>query len=280
MYSTNSQLGFYLAGLIEGDGNIWTPKTLKSPKGRINNPQIAFTFHLKEKPLFAKLKTVFDTGSLYQETLNKNNCKYRVSEKGKLIEMINLINGKFRTPKIKYLYRAIDHINMIHNTNIKKLPLDNSNIESNAWLAGFADADGHFQISLQGIYGLNNSLSRGRVKCTFSIKQRVIDKPTGDSCVPIMSKIAEFFQCNVKYESENEMTFLAQADSIHHLTKSYFDKYPLMTSKHLDYLCFLQGLNYLGKRLTDQEIIQIQTIKNSMNNKRTFYNWDHLNILK
>lgn len=275
-YSTNTQLGFYLAGLIEGDGNIWTSKTLKSVKGRINNPQIAFSFHLKEKPLFAKLKTIFNTGSLYQETLKKNNCKYRISETGKLIEMINLINGKFRTPKIKYLYRAIDHINMIHNTNIKKLPLDNSNIESNAWLAGFADADGHFQISLEGIYGSNNSLSRGRVKCTFSIKQRVIDKPTGDSCVPIMSKIAEFFQCNVKYESKNEMTFMAQADSKHHLTKYYFDKYPLMTSKHLDYLCFLQGLNYLGKRLTDKEIIKIQTIKNSMNNNRTSYNWDHL----
>lgn len=58
MYSINiydSQLGFYLAGLIEGDGNIWTSKTLRSAKGRINNPQIAFTFHLKEKPLFAKL---------------------------------------------------------------------------------------------------------------------------------------------------------------------------------------------------------------------------------
>jgi LAGLIDADG endonuclease len=87
-----------------------------------------------------------------------------------------------------------------------------------------------------------------------------------------MSKIAEFFQCNVKYESENEMTFLAQANSKHYLTKSYFDKYPLMTSKRLDYLCFLQGLNYLGKRLTNQEIIEIKNIKNSMNRNRTLYN--------
>jgi hypothetical protein len=74
------------------------------------------------------------------------------------------------------------------------------------------------------------------------------------------------------------MTFMAQADSKHHLTKYYFDKYLLMISKHLDYLCFLQGLDYLGKGLTDQEIIQ--TIKSSINNNRTFYNWDHLNILK
>lgn len=274
--SYNPQLGFYLAGLIEGDGNIWTSKRLKSSKGRINNPQITLTFHLKEKPFFARLKTVFKTGSLYKEKSN-NVCKYRISETGKLIEIINLINGKFRTPKIKYLHKAIDHINVIHNTNIEKLPLDNSNIESNAWLAGFADADGHFQISLEGIYGLNNSLSRGRVKCVFSIKQRVIDKLTGDSCVPFMSKIAKFFQCNVKYESKNEMAFLAQSNNKHFLTKFYFDKYPLMTSKRLDYLCFLQGLDYLGKRLTDKEIIEIKTIKNSMNRNRTFYNWDHLN---
>lgn len=278
-YSSNSQLGFYLAGLIEGDGNIWTSKTLKSPKGRINNPQIVFTFHIKEKPFFAKLKTIFNTGSLYKEKSN-NTCKYRVSETRKLIELINLINGKFRTPKIKFLYKAIDHINLIHKTNIEKLPLDNSNIESNSWLAGFTDADGHFQVSLEGVYGLNKSLSKGRVKCTFSIKQRVIDKPTGDSCVPFMSKIAKLFQCKIiKYKSKNEMTFLAQANSKHYLTKSYFDKYPLMTSKRLDYLCFLQGLNYLGKRLTDQEIIEIQKIKSSMNRNRTYFNWDHLNTL-
>ena len=45
-----------------------------------------------------------------------------------------------------------------------------------------------------------------------------------------------------------------------------------MTSKRLDYLCFLQGLNYLGKRLTNQEIIEIKNIKNSMNRNRTLYN--------
>lgn len=54
--NSNPQLGFYLAGLIEGDGNIWTSKTLKSPKGRINNPQITFPFHIKERAFFAKMK--------------------------------------------------------------------------------------------------------------------------------------------------------------------------------------------------------------------------------
>lgn len=55
----NSQLGFYLAGLIEGDGSIWTPRTFKSVNGRKYNPQKAFSFHIKEKFFFRTLKTVF-----------------------------------------------------------------------------------------------------------------------------------------------------------------------------------------------------------------------------
>jgi len=46
--------------------------------------------------------------------------------------MINLINGKFRSGKIKYLSRAIDHLNLLYNTNIQKLPLDTYNLYSNA----------------------------------------------------------------------------------------------------------------------------------------------------
>lgn len=59
------------------------------------------------------------------------------------------------------------------------------------------------------------------------------------------------------------------------MVKSYFDKYPLMSSKYLDYLCYLEGLNYLGKCLNQKEILEIQQLKNSMNLKRTDFNWDH-----
>jgi len=105
--------------------------------------------------------------------------------------VINLINGKFRSAKIKYLSIAIDHLNLLYNTNIQKLPLDTSNLYSNAWLAGFTDADGNFSISLEGSYALvlseNKSQKIGRLKL-FSIKQRVIDKPTGDSLFLLWQK--------------------------------------------------------------------------------------------
>jgi hypothetical protein len=55
---------------------------------------------------------------------------YRISGLNTLIEVISLINGKFRTPKIKYLHKAIDRINIIYSLNIEKLPLDTSNLGS------------------------------------------------------------------------------------------------------------------------------------------------------
>jgi len=134
------------------------------------------------------------------------------------------------------------------------------------------DADGNFMISLEGNYANKNSTKRGRVKCTYSIKQINIYPLTGESCTPFMTKIAEFFECKINYKVDNTITFLAQADKKPFLVKSYFNKYPLMTSKYLNYLCFIEASGYLGRRLTDEEIIVIQNIKNSMNNKRTYYN--------
>lgn len=119
-----------------------------------------------------------------------------------MIEIINLINGKLGTRKVKHLDRAIDQLNALHNTNLEKLPLDISNQESKARLVGFSDANGHFQIRLQGSYRLKEFLSmvRSKVKCIFSIKQRVIYKPTGDSCVLFITKIAYLFNFKIRID--------------------------------------------------------------------------------
>ena len=59
-----------------------------------------------------------------------------------IIDFISLVNGKFITPKIASLYRLIDRVNdsrtyssLIEN-KFEKLPLDNTKLESNAWLSG------------------------------------------------------------------------------------------------------------------------------------------------
>lgn len=49
--SNSFKFSSYLAGLIEGDGTILTPKTLRSDKGRLNYASVQIVFHLKDLPL-------------------------------------------------------------------------------------------------------------------------------------------------------------------------------------------------------------------------------------
>ena len=138
------------------------------------------------------IKEIFKRGSLYK--YKSRNCyRYTIEEKYVLVEIFNLINGKFRTPKIEYLYKGIDYLNKVHNTNINKLPLDTRNLNSNSWLAGLTDVDGCFYISLSGAYVLDKSINRGRVKCNFELKQRKIDKALNLSCLLFMVEIANLF---------------------------------------------------------------------------------------
>ena len=264
------ELGYYLAGLIEGDGNIWTQKQLRGNNGRMKNPQIMLTFHMKEINLYKHIKGILGGGCFYKSK-NGNAFRYTVSDLSTLLKLINLVNGKFRTPKIIYLYRAIDYLNLRYNMNISKLPLDKSNINSNAWLAGMTDSDGCFHISIYTPKSRNV-----RIICSYTLTQRKIDEPLSLSCVPFMTEIANLFKCSLHYKKGNAITFIAQANSKHYLVKSYFDKFPLMSSKYLEYLCFLKGLNYLNKRLTEEEILEVKAVKNSMNMRRTFFSWDHL----
>lgn len=47
----NYSFSYYLAGLIEGDGTIITPKTIKDSKGRNTYPSIQIVFGLYDLPL-------------------------------------------------------------------------------------------------------------------------------------------------------------------------------------------------------------------------------------
>ena len=90
-----------------------------------------FTFHEKDKPLYDSIKKIFNAGCFYKIKLTKA-YRYTITDKDSLIKIIHLVNGKFRTPKIMFLHRAIDNINTRYNTNIIKLPLNNENLLTNA----------------------------------------------------------------------------------------------------------------------------------------------------
>jgi LAGLIDADG endonuclease len=100
----NKQLGFYLAGLIESDGSIIIPKY------DVNTPSISISFNLDDKPLAECICKKLGYGSI--ETIkSKKAVKIHIIGRQSLIDIIELINGKFRTPKIEKLEKLIEYIN-------------------------------------------------------------------------------------------------------------------------------------------------------------------------
>ena len=59
------------------------------------------------------------------------------------------------------------------------------------------------------------------------------------------------------------------------------DLLPLFSSKHLDYKDWTKAVELILADIhyTDKGLIEIDLIKNNMNRKRTFFNWDRLDKL-
>lgn len=75
-------------------------------------------------------KKIINTGVVYTEI--KGVCRYSITNADAVINLINLVNGKLRTPKVLVLYKAIDNLNKWRKAKIVKLPLDTSSLDYNA----------------------------------------------------------------------------------------------------------------------------------------------------
>ena len=98
-----ASLGPYLAGLIEGDGNINVPKVDRSSNGSLNYPRISIAFAIADLPLALMIQSYVGG---YIQFRSGTSCHLHVKGKN-LFFLIHLINGYMRTPKIEALYRMI-----------------------------------------------------------------------------------------------------------------------------------------------------------------------------
>jgi hypothetical protein len=104
---TNNLFNSYLAGLIEGDGCIITPKKDKSDKGKIYYPSIQIVFNIKDLPLAFLIQKELKHGSV-QKKKNTNACVLIINDLEGIIKIVNLINGYMRTPKYIKLVELIN----------------------------------------------------------------------------------------------------------------------------------------------------------------------------
>ena len=343
----NSNLGPYLAGLIEGDGTFAIHDTKSTAKKY--RPMIIIVFKLADLPLAEYLQELTNSGTVYRKS-ERGYVLWQIQDIIGVYTIVNIINGYMRTPKIEALNRTINWLNdYISLNNNSKLPstklilsqiknleikgLDNSPIDSNPWLSGFTDADGHFSINIhkrtnrnsirvQLFYRLeirqsyhrfthecsdahvmnamgdilnDDTLMRGSYNghvendnenvAAFSYNASVpagtVDNEGGGqvSFFAIMSKIANYLNTSVLSRSRTVsdkqfFSFIVMSASKSSLIKTtlYFNKFPLLSSKFLDYKSWLHILELQqNSTMTTAYLNEAIKTKTDFNKTRTTF---------
>lgn len=281
----NKNLSNHLAGLIESDGCIVVPNSERSPKGRLNYPSIQIVFDYRDLAFALVLQKELRNGSISKQK-GVNAYVLTFNSKESILLIVSLINGKMRTPKIEALYRLID---WLKDSSIKKLPLNTEPLDSNAWLAGFIDGDGHFYVRVSGA---NKKRNYGVVECRFELSQaqktpirssvaKYGVAEHGLSKYNFMKDIGTILGCSLKevrVDSKHPQYLVRTINLASNIKlESYLDKYPLFSSKFLNYKDWLKVLEHKKIIKYDTDYIEkIIEIKNGMNNKREAFIWDHL----
>jgi LAGLIDADG DNA endonuclease family protein len=265
----------YLTGLIEGDGTIIVPKTERSSKGKINYPSIQIVFHLKDLPLALLIQKNLGYGSLQRKKGVNAYVLYINDQKG-ILNLVNLLNGNMRTPKIYSLFNLIDWLNK-KNTNLalKKLPLkslDPDFLGEDAWLSGIIESDGHF--SIRSTIPKETKDKYPKIECKFEFSQRQKDH-LGNSNELFLSSIAKFLNTSLKNIRENTSNpqFRLRTTNLESnlILINYLNKYPLFGTKYLDYNDWKEVLNLFNPRFqySKDNIERVLQLKSEMNDRRT-----------
>lgn len=297
----NSKLGPYLAGLIEGDGTFAIHDTESTAKKYA--PMIIIVFKKSDLPFANFLRDLTNCGKVYVKP-ERGYILWQIQDLTSVFIIINFINGYMRTPKIEALDRTISWINNYIDENensklpsthkilsqIKKLEtysLDTSKIDSNSWLAGFSDADANFSINIHK--RTNKITTRVQLYYRLEIRQNYhrISKKTiyqEPSYFPIISEIGKYLGVNIYSRSRevndkiySSFTVISHNKSSNLKIIDYFDKYPLLSSKYLDYISFkelviLQNENSITSTYLEKAV----NTRKDFNKTRTTYNWNHL----
>lgn len=234
----NKELGYYLAGLIDGNSSI---DNKYKNKESIPYQTSTLTIYYDSKDIQAAywLKSQLGYGRVLK---NKDICKLMINHPKGLLKIIDLINGKLKT---YYKYNIINNNLYINNNgslqNINSIFNDfrigNLNDFDNYWLCGFIDAIGLFHIKLSDnqirlkleLFYQNNLLSNDTNSILNSIKLFLCSN----------NNIDDLKGCYISNVDKSNLNILETTS--YNTAKNiiiYLNKYHLISCKYINYLNF------------------------------------------
>lgn len=242
--SNNGQLGPYLAGLIEGDSHIFVSSVGKLSTKKTWPAHIEIAFDIKDLQLFIKIKENLKGGYISIRP-NGQSGRLTIKKRDILINLVNLINGHFRTPKIEALHRLIENLNQYCSESIPLLGLDKTPLGESAWLSGFLEADGYFYLNIaRRAPKLNKKYLPIGITYYLYISQkqhyeRKVDSSVNESNFSHMEDIAKLVNSRVisierKRTTGIEKIYVVRTDKKYSkvLLFQYLNKFPLFGYKY------------------------------------------------
>lgn len=209
----NIQFGYWLAGLIDGDGSLLVSK--------LGHPYIEITLHEEDVKTLYKIKDLTGVGCVTKRT-NTKAYRIRFLNRHACITVINLINGKLLT--------STKHLQLINICKVLNInPITNNTFsKDNAWFSGFFDAEGYITV-------------RNKYTLTLSVAQK--DRT-------ILEQIQLGFNCgNIHYDkSWDGYNFNTTKRDYNLILLDYFYKFPLLTIKNVDLITFRRLLLFISRK--------------------------------
>lgn len=230
----DEDLGYFLAGLIEGDG--W-----------FGNNEIHIIFSERDISLAYLIKKRIGYGNIYKRKDTKD-VRYICKHKTGMSVIFSLINGKL-VSKFKYEQLIKQNYNKKFNRAIL-LPSNFISLE-NYWLAGFTQADGCFHIS---IFKSKTHKTGFNVKLEYSLKQNDI--------IPLELLYKSIKMGNLSQYKTGIWCYKSSGFKTSAILIDYFDKFNVFGGKYIDYLKFRKVYIMIteGKHLEKEGIIRIKSI--------------------
>ena len=153
-------------------------------------------------------------------------------------------------------------------SNLNSLSIDNLNPNWIQWFVGFTDGEGNFHISLDS----KKSFVRFRFKIALHADDLNVLKN-------IQSKLG-IGSARLESDGKTAVFVVQNLDQSKNVLIPIFDRYNLQSVKVLDYLSFKEAIDIKENsgKLSNDQFNRIQSIKESMNFKRTDYSSYNQNV--
>jgi hypothetical protein len=244
-----ADFGYYLAGLIEGDGNF-------------GDQRLEILFFREDISLAYYIKKRIGYGSVYKGG-GQRAVKYVLRHTAGLKYVLDLVNGKFLTNcKINQLLK--------HDYGTKFAmeisPPANFSLMTNHYLAGFTDSDGYFGISTPSsthqIYLFDGTKDKS-IKLGIRVRLRFV---LGQKDPTILQKVKSEFGGNI-YHYKYTDDYLLELSSFSESLKviEYLDKFNLNSFKYLAFFKWRKSYRIVQRKehLTEKGLSKIKLLGKS-----------------